>query len=200
MDFIPGVHLDQYMKRHPPQEERDRYGAIIARAFMRLCYRSHLLYSDLHPGNFLFMPDGRLGLIDFGCCHRYSAADIAYLEEAERAATGTREDVRNAIARGADLSPRQQADEKRMGTLEAWFEWIDEPIRHAGIFEFGDPEYFRRGVEIWGRLMRARYVRALPVNTWINKSFLGLRAMLHHLGARVPLGQILREETSVRPQ
>ncbi len=50
---------------------------------------------------------------------------------------------------------------------------------------------------IWRELMVRRYVRALPVNTWITKSFVGLRAMLYRLGAKVPLGRIIREETSV---
>ena len=30
-------------------------------------YAGRLLYVDLHPGNFLFMEDGRLGVIDCGC-------------------------------------------------------------------------------------------------------------------------------------
>ena len=55
-----------------------------------------------------------------------------------------------------------------------------------------------RGMELWRQLLSRRYVRTLPVNVWITKSFVGLRAMLFKLGARVPLGRIMREETSVQ--
>ena len=59
------------------------------------------------------------------------------------------------------------------------------------------PTAFRRGMDLWRQILQKRYVRSLPVNVWITKSFVGLRAMLFKLGARVPLGKIMREESTV---
>ena len=70
MDYVEGLHLEAFLARNPSQELRDRHGHQIALAGMRLSYGSELLYADLHPGNFLFQPEGRLGWIDFGCCRR----------------------------------------------------------------------------------------------------------------------------------
>ncbi len=197
MDWVPGRHLPEFAAGSPSDESRDRYGALIVRSLMRLCYRAHMLYSDLHPGNFLFMPDGRLGLIDFGCVRRYTAEEVEYLTEAERASFISRDAVRQAVIRGADLTVRQQAETERIDLMMAWYDWVCEPVVTMEPFDFSQESYFRRGMDLWRELLRKRYVRTLPVNTWITKSFVGLRAMLYRLGARVPLGRIIREETSV---
>lgn len=197
MDWVQGRHLGAYLKSNPAQAEKDRFGGLIVRSFMKMCYGEHMLYSDLHPGNFLFMNDGRLGLIDFGCVRRYTAEDVEYLTEAERAAFVSRDAIRQAVIRGADLTQKQLGEKDRIDLMVAWYDWICEPVVTLEAFDFGDPNYFRRGMGLWRDLLRRRYVRTLPVNTWITRSFVGLRAILYQLGARVPLGRILREETSV---
>src|SRR6202035_4326905 len=35
------------------------------------------IHSDPHPGNFIVMPDGRLGLVDFGSVKRFSPVFVA---------------------------------------------------------------------------------------------------------------------------
>lgn len=197
MDWVEGVHIDEYMKTSPSQEDRDRRGERMARSFMRLCYSAHLLYCDHHPGNCVFMNDGRLGLIDFGCARRYTHAEVEYLTYIERAGFQGDDAIRAAIVRASDLSPSQQHDRARLDLMLDWFHWMYEPVNTDAPFDFGDDTYLQRGMVMWGEMVRRRYTRSLPVNIWINKSFIGLRAMLHRLKARVPLGRILREETSV---
>ena len=50
-------------------------------------------------------------------------------------------------------------------------------------------------METYGELIRRRYVRSLPINTWFGKLFIGMRAMLTHLRARVDVGEIMKQET-----
>lgn len=197
MDWIDGVHLSAYVARKPTQAERDHYGELIVRSGMRLCYGSHMLYADVHPGNYLFMPDGRLGLIDFGCVRRYSKEDVDYLTQAEAAAFISRDAIRAAVIRGSNLPPSRLDEHDRIDLMMKWYDWVCEPVVSTERFDFSDPAYFHRGMDLWRELMRKRYTRTVPVNTWITKSFVGLRALLFHLGSRVPLGTILREETSV---
>jgi hypothetical protein len=159
----------------------------MVRAGMRMCYSSHRLYPDLHPGNFIFMPDGRLGLIDFGCVRRYTAEEVEYLTEAERAGFLSREAIREAVIRGADLTAKQRNEKERIDLMVAWYDWVCEPVMSLEPFDFSQESYFRRGMELWRQLLQRRYVRSLPVNTWITKSFVGMRAMLFKLGAARPL-------------
>lgn len=196
MDHLEGVHLAEYLARRPPQEERDRYGHLIVLSSMRLSYGRHLLHADPHPGNYFFMPDRRLGLIDFGCCSRYTDADVDYMALCERAIEGPEETVRDALAMAGDLTPRQAADPGRFDLMKEWCDWVWEPLRHEGLFDFGDPTYFRRGMKLYGDLLKRRYTRSLPLNTWFTRCFVGIRAILARLEARVDFRGIWMQESS----
>ena len=81
MEMVPGVHLDRFLATNPSQERRNDAAAKMLRAWYRLMYSGRLLYNDLHPGNFLFLDDGRLGVIDFGSTVLgYVAGDDAHNE------------------------------------------------------------------------------------------------------------------------
>ena len=53
-------------------EARSLYGQVIFRFVFESLFRHGLFNGDPHPGNYLFMPDGRITFIDFGCVQRYS--------------------------------------------------------------------------------------------------------------------------------
>src|SRR3954452_11836849 len=52
------------------REERDRAGHLLAVLHFSGPQRAGLLHADPHPGNFRLLPDGRLGVIDFGATAR----------------------------------------------------------------------------------------------------------------------------------
>ena len=110
---------------------------LIMVAGTRLWYGPRLLYADVQPGNFLFMPDGRLGFIDFGCCHQCSDDDFDYLVQGERAMLGeSRQAIRDMLVRGMDLLPKHAGDERRMSLLEAYCDWLWEPMLADGPYDF----------------------------------------------------------------
>jgi predicted unusual protein kinase regulating ubiquinone biosynthesis (AarF/ABC1/UbiB family) len=198
MDYIDGVHLDRYLATDPSQEERDAHGHKMILSSFRLSYGRHLLHADPHPGNYFFMPDGRMGLIDFGCCCIYTEDEIDYMSECERAIHGTEEQLRKSMARAGNLTAKQAADEERLAVMKEWCDWVWAPMRHEGPFDFGDPDYFKHGPEIYGKLVRRRYVRSQPLNIWLSKTFVGVRALLNRLKARVDMRALWQQETYVK--
>lgn len=52
------------------QERRDRIGACLVHAVYAGPEKAGLLHADPHPGNFLLLPDGRIGILDFGAVKR----------------------------------------------------------------------------------------------------------------------------------
>ncbi|MEX5718591.1 ABC1 kinase family protein [Geodermatophilus maliterrae] len=48
------------------QGDRDRAGLLLVRLFASAPARARRLHGDPHPGNFRLLPDGRLGVLDFG--------------------------------------------------------------------------------------------------------------------------------------
>jgi predicted unusual protein kinase regulating ubiquinone biosynthesis (AarF/ABC1/UbiB family) len=51
-------------------EQRDRAGTLLALLHYSAPARAGLLHADPHPGNFRILPDGRLGVVDFGAVAR----------------------------------------------------------------------------------------------------------------------------------
>jgi tRNA A-37 threonylcarbamoyl transferase component Bud32 len=195
MDYLDGLHLEAFLATNPDQALRNRYADRLLRAAFRLWYSGRMVYADPHPGNYLFLRDGRLGLIDFGCCHRFDDAEFDYVMAIERAARDEDQAATvAALARGCELEPSELTGE-RLELMRAYADWTWEPIRAPGAFDFSDPEHFARGARIYGSFVREGWVRSKPVNVWLTKLFFGVRAMLTHLSAQVEYGRILREES-----
>ncbi|MVU80958.1 AarF/ABC1/UbiB kinase family protein [Nocardia sp. ET3-3] len=66
-EWLDGIPLSRLITAGA-QAERDRVGMLAIRFFWSSAPRSGLLYGDPHPGNFRVLPDGRLGVVDFGAC------------------------------------------------------------------------------------------------------------------------------------
>ncbi len=200
MEFIEGKHVDEFMATNPPQEVRDRHGHQIFMAISRLYYGLKIVYADPHPGNFYFMEDGRLGLIDFGCCYRFTDETWKYCANVERASHGPidSEAMDAALLYSVDLTDEAQMGEERLGLLRDYCTWMWEPMQEDAPFDFGDPEYLRRGMQLYGDMIRKRYTRSQPINTWLARSFVGARAMAYRLRAKFNLKAILDTETSVK--
>lgn len=70
MDRIHGVSLDTFLATASP-EARQRAGTTLAELFFEMAFGHRMLHADPHPGNYLFQPDGTVGLLDFGCVKRF---------------------------------------------------------------------------------------------------------------------------------
>ncbi len=56
--------------RDGTQEERDHYGELFVRFLFSGPSRTGMLHADPHPGNYRVLPEGRLGVLDFGAVAR----------------------------------------------------------------------------------------------------------------------------------
>ncbi|HIF21183.1 MAG TPA: hypothetical protein EYQ27_04575, partial [Gemmatimonadetes bacterium] len=76
---LPGVSLPEFIAT-ADRAARQKAGEMLAELYYRSAFQHRFLHGDPHPGNFLFEPDGTVGLIDFGCVKRldeYFMADYA---------------------------------------------------------------------------------------------------------------------------
>ena len=67
--WMEGVSLAAVI-REGSQEDRDRASALLAQFLFSGPVLAGMLHADPHPGNFRLLPDGRLGVIDFGAVNR----------------------------------------------------------------------------------------------------------------------------------
>lgn len=66
-DWLDGEPLAR-VARTGTTEQRDAIGLLYQRFLLSGPGRAGLLHTDPHPGNFRRLPDGRLGVLDFGSC------------------------------------------------------------------------------------------------------------------------------------
>jgi predicted unusual protein kinase regulating ubiquinone biosynthesis (AarF/ABC1/UbiB family) len=201
MEYLAGDTIHEFLARDPSPALRDEFGAKIYRANFRLVYSGRLLYTDPHPGNYMFLQDGRLGLLDFGSLRTFSTPELdldrrlcrAYLSDASGA------EKTRLLAEAGALSPSDLEDAERMELLRDFADWTAEPLR-PGPFDFGDPGPFRRGAEIMMKIMERRYTRSRPLYIFMNRAIFGTRSMLYRLRARVDTRSILEDELRRAPE
>jgi predicted unusual protein kinase regulating ubiquinone biosynthesis (AarF/ABC1/UbiB family) len=67
MDWLEGQHMKEFMRTNPSQELRDKIGQALWDFYNFQQHELKAVHADPHPGNFLITPEGKLGIIDFGC-------------------------------------------------------------------------------------------------------------------------------------
>jgi predicted unusual protein kinase regulating ubiquinone biosynthesis (AarF/ABC1/UbiB family) len=82
-EYIAGRTFYEFVATANEEERHNAVLAIRAFAFDSL-YFHHVFNGDPHPGNYLFMPDGRIAFLDFGCIRRFDPAFIADFKQMVR--------------------------------------------------------------------------------------------------------------------
>jgi predicted unusual protein kinase regulating ubiquinone biosynthesis (AarF/ABC1/UbiB family) len=110
-EWLDGYPLSQVISEGSTQD-RDRYGTAYITFLLSGPARAGLLHADPHPGNYRVLPDGRLGVVDFGAVSRlpdgFSPAigrllTIAMRREAAAVLDGLRDE--GFVRPGADVDP-----------------------------------------------------------------------------------------------
>lgn len=116
--------------RRLPQSERDRLGEILVRFYLNGPLRHRLLNGDPHPGNSLFLDDGRVAFIDFGFFRHLSDTDVSELLASTRATyAGDAQALLDVMAGLGALPPDPALAEPFLENYRAIFGWlmVDHP-------------------------------------------------------------------------
>jgi len=71
---IEGKNFAQLEEEDFEGIDRKRLARIIAEAFIKQYFKTGIFHADPHPGNMIHLPDGRVGLIDFGLVGRLAGS------------------------------------------------------------------------------------------------------------------------------
>ncbi len=194
MDYLEGIHLEEFLQSNPSEEQRNEAGRKITRAWYRLFAAGRLLYADFHPGNILFLPDGRIGLIDFGFVVPLEGKLWEILGRMDKCfVTGGRA-VLEAAAKEWQYMSDDPADAERLQLSVEFIEWTCRSRSMGGDFDFGDEADFRQGIDLVVKYMGRRYARSHPTSAVVTRHNFGFRAVLYRLKAKFNLQAIAQEE------
>jgi predicted unusual protein kinase regulating ubiquinone biosynthesis (AarF/ABC1/UbiB family) len=76
MEWLQGKVLKDFLAENPENDERFRVTRLLIRAIYGPFLFSGQMHADPHPGNFMVLPDGRMGILDFGSIKQFSSAFV----------------------------------------------------------------------------------------------------------------------------
>ncbi len=185
MDYLEGKTIEQFMSTNPRQAERNEFARKILLAWYRMLYAGRLFYADIHPGNFLLLSDGRLGLIDFGFMLELDDTMWDHFRQIDRPQTTGRLDDRVAAMKLWHFISDDPRDEDWLRLTQTLCDWFWKCRYCGGEFDFGDEADFRRGVALMTEIGRKRYARGRPYQPVIARQTFGIRSILYRLKAKI---------------
>ena len=195
--FLEGLSFDEYLASNPAQEEKDAYAQMIFDNFFSSLYRLKSIHADPNPGNFLFMENGKLGLIDFGCVKQvdsdflqdYTALHLDLFDEA---------DDEILVQHYCKLGMIKEDTPHHM--LQFYQEVIKpldrlyiEPLS-ADRYDFRvHNDFSKRGFEAIFEVQKKQYNSVNQVNEqylFLDRTLLGYYALFEKMGARIETGYV----------
>jgi predicted unusual protein kinase regulating ubiquinone biosynthesis (AarF/ABC1/UbiB family) len=130
-EWVDGAGFEEV--RSLPQDERDRFGEIVFRFCFGSIYHLRHFNADAHPGNYLWMDDGRVAFLDFGMTKQLDQEQIELeIAAIEAVRSDDPEALRTALADLGFLSKPKRVDAERlMAHVKAVGGWYleDRPVK-----------------------------------------------------------------------
>ncbi|MCF8451823.1 MAG: AarF/ABC1/UbiB kinase family protein [Pedobacter sp.] len=190
MDWLEGQHMKEFMKTNPSQELRDKIGQALWDFYNFQQHELRAVHADPHPGNFLITPEGKLGIIDFGCIKEMP--DDFYYPFFSLTSTDMLKDKARTIKAFRQLEMIRENDDAAQ--IEFYYRIYKEMIElfaqpyMSDTFDFSKTEFFDKlysyGEKI-SRMPEFKQARGVKHFIYVNRTNFGLYNMLHDLGATV---------------
>jgi predicted unusual protein kinase regulating ubiquinone biosynthesis (AarF/ABC1/UbiB family) len=185
-EWVEAAPVSRIM-RAGTQAQRDRIGLLYVRFLFSGPARAGLLHADPHPGNYRLLPDGRLGVLDFGAVNRLpDGFPPAMGRLLTLALNGDREAVRDGLRAEGFVNPGHEVDADE---LLAYLNPFLDPVRHE-TFQFSRRWLREQAARVGdprtpsGAL--ARQLNLPPSYLLIHRVWMGGIGVLSQLNARGP--------------
>jgi predicted unusual protein kinase regulating ubiquinone biosynthesis (AarF/ABC1/UbiB family) len=83
--FVEGLEFDAFLRTDPSPDKRNEIGEALFEFYLGSLFRYQIYNCDPHPGNYLFLDDGRIAMLDHGCTRQFESGFVAKLAKLTRA-------------------------------------------------------------------------------------------------------------------
>ena len=190
MEWLDGMHMKEFLKTNPSQEIRNQVGQALWDFYNFQQHELRAVHADPHPGNFLITPEGKLGVIDFGCI-KEMPSDF-YIPFFSLTSTDMLQDKAKTIKAFRELEMIREND--NASQIEFFYEVYKEMIElfaqpyMSNTFNFSEKAYFDKLYHYGERIAKMpefKQARGVKHFIYVNRTNFGLYNMLHELGATV---------------
>jgi len=192
LEYLPGPSLKQFLADNPSLEERSRVSRLLVRAIYGPFLLTGDIHADPHPGNFLVMPDGRLGVLDFGSVKRMGEAFVAAHRRVFRETLAGRAVDGLAFCREVGFTVGLP-DEEARALIEGIVEISRRPLDVAE-YDYATDET-PKAMRLYFARNAAKLLQIRPPNDSVlfMRSVGGCGQNLKLLGGRLAMGNLFRE-------
>jgi predicted unusual protein kinase regulating ubiquinone biosynthesis (AarF/ABC1/UbiB family) len=193
MDWLKGLHLNEFLSTNPSQEVRNSIGQLLWDFYDFQIHTLRQVHADPHPGNFLMRKDGTLGVIDFGCIkvipdffydNYFALINFDTLQDNEKTVN---------IFRKLEFITQYDNDNEAVFFTDLFKEMIyllGKPFA-TDEFDFADDNYFESVYQYAEKLSSLEELKTSKVargsqhGLYINRTYFGLYSILNELQAKV---------------
>ena len=189
MTRLDGIHLDEFLNQNPSQLKKDHYGQILWDFFhLHITQNNQTFHADVHPGNFLFQPDGKVGVIDFGCVKTFPENFLdGCLTLVQKFLSENMNGFKEELVKMEFLKNTQAdgvTEQAILSLLTRFAELLGEVYRQP-FFDFSDSSFRENLNSMLKQGMEIREIRGSRHFVFFNRIVFGLLSMLMKLGATI---------------
>ena len=196
MTFVEGDHMMPFLDQNPPQAEIDHFGQLLWDFVHEQIANNHkTIHADVHPGNFLFREDRKLGVIDFGCVKSFPQDFRDNFLRIFRARMTEDEAMLYDLYHDVDILDRDAKDPRQQAKIFDFFKRFGYLVLrpyHEGVFDFGTTDFkddinaLFKEASTFNEAVGSRHF------IYVNKVLVGLFAVLFKLKPRIDTHYSLR--------
>lgn len=187
-DFVDGTSFAAFAAE-ADQVSKNDFGKLLFETTFALLFKHGIFSCDPNPGNFLFLNDGRVAFLDFGCVKRFGPKSKATIVGLFKATIDNdRAEVRRLILTTGAIPRPDSVDVDRVIDLMFTFA---APWREDGPYQF-NPLYIER---TWRQTIDNpdRFKLSVPPEfAFTSRLQWGICAVLSRLGAEANWHQLIR--------
>jgi predicted unusual protein kinase regulating ubiquinone biosynthesis (AarF/ABC1/UbiB family) len=190
MSWIDGQHLKEFLATNPSQELRNQIGQALWDFYNFQQHELRAVHADPHPGNFMITPEGKLGVIDFGCIKEMP--EDFYYPFFSLTSTNLLDNKDETIKAFRELEMILPKDSPQQ--IEFYYTMYKQMIGlfakpyMDSIFNFGETAFFD---DLYGfgeqisKMPEFKQARGVKHFIYVNRTNFGLYNILHELKAEV---------------
>jgi len=186
MGYVEGLHLDEWIARHPEQAHRDEMARKLFRFFRKSVFEWRRLHSDPHFGNFLVNDHGAVHLIDYGSVKVVAPGDTALYELLWAREPDAETLIREYEARGAEVKSGGAQNNREFldAAVFPYMKWIQELIGGEEFDFRASSDFVKRGYEVFsGPMFNPQMQEFSDELAFVHRTLLGYMVLFQRLGA-----------------
>lgn len=201
MDWIEGIHLNEFIESNPSEADRQKVGQALWDFYNFQMHDLKKMHADPHPGNFLVTAEVKLAALDFGCVKEIPEG--FYDKYFSFLSGDVIHDDAKFIPLLEELTVLLPSDtnEERKFFIESFRVLLDLLTRpyHTETFDFGNDKYFQDAFELGEKLGKEAEKKGMKAARgsehfiYLNRTFFGLYSLLNQLKANVKTNTYIPE-------